>query len=117
MARVISSMPSDGLYPTSSNNALLNAFNTPFDTTPYKAIAESDFSEAFDVSIQWTRDEVAKIVENEEDATFSNTIEQLEFSGARLDRINGCFSALKSAETTDGIQKLAQEISPKLSTL
>ena len=117
MARVISSVPSDGLYPVSSSNALLNAFNTPFGTTPFKSIAESDYQEAFDVSIQWARDEVAKIVENEENATFSNTIEALEFSGARLDRISSCFFNLKSAESTDGIQKLAQEISPKLSTL
>ena len=43
MARVISSVPSDGLYPVSSSNALLNAFNTPFGTTPFKSIAESDY--------------------------------------------------------------------------
>ncbi|MDX1762419.1 MAG: M3 family metallopeptidase, partial [Christiangramia sp.] len=43
------------------------------------------------------------------------TIEALEFSGKKLDRVTSIFFNINSAETNEEIQKIAQEVSPVLS--
>ena len=99
------------------NNPLLNEFDTPFETAPFTRIKEEHYREAFDVAINLAKEEVDAIVNNKEEPTFENTIEALEFSGAKLDRISSIFFNLNSAETSEEIQKIAQEVSPKLSAL
>ena len=59
--------------------------------------------------------EIDAIVNNTEKPTFKNTIETLAFSGNTLDRISSIFFNLNSAETSDEMQKIAQEVSPLLS--
>ncbi|WP_339653951.1 M3 family metallopeptidase, partial [uncultured Salegentibacter sp.] len=55
------------------------------------------------------------IATNADEATFPNTIETLEFSGEKLDRVTSIFFNLNSAETNEDIQQIAQEVSPLLS--
>ncbi|MGB0777071.1 MAG: M3 family metallopeptidase [Flavobacteriaceae bacterium] len=100
-----------------NNNPLLSNFNTSYDTAPFSKIKSSDFPEAFEKAIEETKSDIDKIVSNTEEATFENTIESLEFSGKKLDRVSSIFFNLNSAETNEEIQKIAQEVSPKLSAL
>jgi Zn-dependent oligopeptidase len=93
----------------------MNPLLTPFDTIPFSSIKNEHFMPAFNQAMENARKEIDDISNSEEEPSFKNTIEALEFSGQHLDRISSLFFNLNSAETNDTIQKIAQEISPMLS--
>jgi len=97
------------------NNPLLEKFNTPHSTAPFSKIKNEHFKPAFKEAIALAKTEIDNITNNQETPTFENTIEALDFSGYKLDRISSVFFNLNSAETNDEIQKIAQEVSPWLS--
>ncbi len=97
------------------SNPLLAVFNTPFDTAPFSKIENKHFKPAFIEGIQLAKTEIDAITNNSEVPTFENTMEAMEFGGEKLDRISSIFFNLNSAETSEEIQKIAQEISPILS--
>lgn len=96
-------------------NILLQKFNTKLDTAPFSKIKNEDYLPAFHEAIRLAKAEIDEIVNNTENPTFKNTIEALSFSGDTLDRISNIFFNLNSAETSDEMQKIAQEVSPLLS--
>ena len=96
-------------------NILLQKFNTPYHTAPFSKLKNEDFLPAFKQAIKDAKAEIYAITENIETPTFKNTIEALDYSGERLDRISSIFFNLNSAETNDEIQKIAQTVSPLLS--
>jgi peptidyl-dipeptidase Dcp len=97
------------------DNPLLIPFNTPYSTAPFSKIKNEHFKPAIIEAIKIAKQEINTIATNTEVPTFENTIEALEFSGQLLDRISSIFFNLNAAETSDEIQKIAQEVSPKLS--
>lgn len=97
------------------SNPLLAEFKTPFDTAPFSKIKNKHFKPAFIESIQLAKNEIDAITNNSAAPTFENTLEAMEFGGEKLDRISSIFFNLNSAETSEEIQKIAQEISPMLS--
>lgn len=96
---------------SNQNNPLLQDFNY----APFSKIENEHFKPAISKAIAMAREEIKAITENPEPPTFHNTIETLEFSGEKLDRVAGIFFNLNSAETNEEIQKIAQEVSPLLS--
>lgn len=98
-------------------NILTKYFSTKHNTAPFSKIKIEDFVPAITEGIQLARTEIDAIVANPEKPTFENTIEELEFSGQTLDRITSIFFNLNSAETSDEMQKIAQEVSPMLTEL
>lgn len=96
------------------NNPLLEKFETPFESAPFSKIKIEHYQPAFEQAIKEAKEEVDTIVNNPETPTFINTIEALETSGEKLGRISSIFFNLNSAETSDEMQKIAQEISPLL---
>ena len=86
-----------------------------FDFAPFSKIKTEHFKPAILEAIEIARTEIEKIANYNDEPTFKNTIEGLEFSGKKLDRITSIFFNLNSAETNEEIQKIAQEISPLLS--
>jgi peptidyl-dipeptidase Dcp len=74
----------------------------------------SDYQPAFEATIASARAEIDAITTNPEKPTFENTIEALDFSGQALDRLSSIFFNLNSAETSDEMQRIAQEVSPLL---
>ena len=96
-------------------NPLLANFNTLYSTAPFSKIKNEHFKPAFIEAIKITKKEIDTITANTKVPTFENTIETLDFSGHLLDRISSIFFNLNSAETSDEIQKIAQEVSPMLS--
>ncbi len=93
------------------NNPLL----LPFDTAPFSTLKEAHFKPAILAGINLAEKEIAAIVNNPETPTFKNTTEALEATGKQLGRITSIFFNLNAAETTEGIQEIAKEISPLLS--
>jgi peptidyl-dipeptidase Dcp len=96
-------------------NILLQKFDTRLDTAPFSKIKNEDYLPAFKEAIIMAKTEIDEIANNTENPTFQNTIETLSFSGDILDRISSIFFNLNSAETSDEMQKIAQEVSPLLS--
>ena len=94
---------------------LTHHFNTKYDTAPFSQIKNEDYLPAFQKGIALAKAEIDAIVNNSEKPTFENTIETLAFSGNTLDRISSIFFNMNSAETSDEMQKIAQEVSPLLS--
>lgn len=95
-------------------NVLIEKFNTPYGSAPFKQIKITDYKPAFEFAIKETKNEIDEIANNTNEPTFENTIEALDFSGQMLGRIRSIFFNLNSAETSPEMQKLAQELSPML---
>ncbi|KQR91895.1 peptidase M3 [Chryseobacterium sp. Leaf180] len=95
-------------------NILTEKFNTPYHAAPFDKIKNEDFLPAFTSLIEQSEKEIDDITQNSDAATFENTIEALAFSGEQLDRVSNIFFNLNSAETSDELQQIAQEVSPIL---
>ncbi|MGJ8745821.1 M3 family metallopeptidase [Polaribacter sp.] len=93
----------------------MNPLLQDFTTAPFSKISSSDYKPAIKKAIELAKEEINNIVTNTEKPTFTNTTVALDFTGEKLNRITSIFFNLNSAETTDEIQKIAQEISPWLS--
>ncbi|MBD1421853.1 M3 family metallopeptidase [Sphingobacterium chuzhouense] len=92
-------------------------FDTLHDTAPFSQIKNEDYLPAFDAAIEKTEAEIAAIISNPDTPTFENTVAAMAYSGMELDRISNIFFNLHSAETNDELDKIAQEVAPKLSKL
>ncbi|WP_395093005.1 M3 family metallopeptidase [Vaginella massiliensis] len=92
-------------------NPLLEKFEFP----PFSKIKTVDYKPAILQAIELARQEIDSIANNSETPNFRNTIEAMELSGETLNRATSIFFNLNSAETTDEMQQIAQEISPALS--
>ncbi|GAQ47739.1 TPA: M3 family metallopeptidase [Flavobacterium psychrophilum] len=93
---------------------LTQKFDTKHDTAPFSQIKLEDYKPAFIKNIATAKAEINTIINNPENPTFENTIEALDFSGNALDRLSSIFFNLNSAETSDEMQKIAQEVTPLL---
>jgi Zn-dependent oligopeptidase len=96
---------------------LINKFDTKHNTAPFNSIKMEDYKPAIVEGIGMTRKEIDDITHNSNEPTFENTIEALEYAGNTLDRITSIFFNLNSAETSDKMQKIAQDVSPLLTEL
>jgi len=95
-------------------SVLTHHFNTKYNTAPFSKIELSAYKPAFIENIAAAKAEIDAIINNPEAPTFENTIETLDFSGNALDRLSSIFFNLNSAETSEEMQKIAQEVSPLL---
>ncbi|WP_339833635.1 M3 family metallopeptidase [uncultured Flavobacterium sp.] len=93
---------------------LTQTFHTKFETAPFSQIKMEDYKPAFEENIKNAKAEIDAIINNPESLTFENTLEALDFAGNPLDRLSSIFFNLNSAETSEEMQKIAQEVSPLL---
>lgn len=98
-------------------NPFFAASQLPFQAPRFDVISESDYAPAIAAGIQQKLTEVEKIANNPAEPTFDNTFVALEKSGALLTRTMNVFGAMTSANTSDALQKLDEETSPKLAAL
>ena len=96
------------------SNPLLQPFETPFQSVPFNQIEATHFKPAMLEWIAQAKAAVTDIVNNPEAPDFANTIVALERTGKQLEVVSATFFNLDSAETTDYLQELAQELSPLL---
>ena len=95
-------------------NPLLVESMAPHGAPQFTQITNEHYKPAFEQAVREARADIAAIVGNAQAPTFANTIEALEFSGRRLDRISNIFFNLNEAHTNDTMQALALELSPML---
>jgi len=98
-------------------NPLLQESEVPFGAPDFSKIQTSDYLPAFEAAIQQTRDHIQQIVENQDSATFENTILALEESDRLLDRVSRVFFALTEAEKTPEIGEIEKKVQPMLTDL
>ena len=98
-------------------NPLLQESTLPFGAPDFSKIQTSDYLPAFEAAIQQTREEIAKIVENPDSATFQNTVLAFEESGRTLDRVTNVFFALVEADKTPEIGEIEKKVQPMLTDL
>ncbi|HEX5555656.1 MAG TPA: dipeptidyl carboxypeptidase II, partial [Chitinophagaceae bacterium] len=97
-----------------SSNPLLSASTLPFQAPPFDKIKDSDFEPAMDSGMKAQLMEIQQIADNPDTPTFKNTFIPLEKSGRLLDRVQGVFNLLTSANTNPSLQKVQETEAPKL---
>lgn len=97
------------------SDILTTTFNTPFQSAPFEQIKTADYLPAFEAMILQAEKEIDAIVADTAAPDFKNVIEALAYSGQGLEVLSNIFFNINSAETTDEIQQIAQEVSPLLS--
>ncbi|MCH5310054.1 MAG: M3 family metallopeptidase [Prevotella sp.] len=102
---------------TERENPLLVESQLPFGAPDFSKIQTTDYLPAFEVAIQAQRDNIAKIVENTDSATFENTILAYDESGRLLDRVSRVFFALTEADKTPELGEIEKQVQPKLTEL
>jgi peptidyl-dipeptidase Dcp len=95
-----------------NDNPLLSAWDTPFGTPPFDKIKDEHYKPAFIVAMAEQKDEIEAIIINPDDATFANTIEDFERSGALMSRVARVFGAVNGANTNEALQAIAAEMAP-----
>ncbi|GAB3314843.1 M3 family metallopeptidase [Larkinella ripae] len=97
-----------------ADNPFFSAYKTPFGVPDFDKIKTEHFEPAFDEGIKQQAAELLKITSQRQAPTFANTIEALEVGGDLLNRVNAVFANLNSANTSEALQKIAQNVAPKL---
>ncbi|MFC0862496.1 M3 family metallopeptidase [Sphaerimonospora cavernae] len=97
-----------------AENPFLSPSDLPYGLPPFQRIREEHYVPAFEQGMAEHLAEVAAIADNPERPTFENTIEALERAGALLDRVSAVFFNRASSDTTPGIQKIQQDVTPRL---
>lgn len=98
-------------------NPLLQESTLPYGAPDFNKIKTSDYLPAFETAIQQNRDNIAKIVDNPDSATFENTILAYEESGRLLDRVSRVFFALTEADRTPELSEIEKKVMPMLTEL
>ncbi|WP_395495709.1 M3 family metallopeptidase [Acetobacter sp. KSO5] len=109
-------------WSTDATAATLPASN-PFaaeSTLPYHAprfdlIKDTDYQPALEQGMAEQAEEMERIANSSEPATFENTISAMERSGRLLDRTLETFSGVYSANTNPVLDKVQEVVGPKLS--
>lgn len=97
-----------------TQNPLLKKFETQDQAVPFHQIKITDYVPAIKQGIEIAKDAIQKIKTNKDTPSFENTLLALEDANFFVDRASGIYFNLFSAEASEELQALAQEISPLL---
>ena len=95
-------------------NPLANRSDLPYELPPFDLIRDEHYLPAFYAGCEEQLAEVNAILESGA-PTFENTIVALEKSGRMLFRVLSVFYNKSSADTNEAIDKIEEELAPKLS--
>ena len=95
-------------------NPLLTESTAPFGAPEFDKIKNEHYLPAFEQGIAEAKAEIDAIVTNQEEPTFENTIEAMEYAGQTLSKVASIFYAVMEAHTDDEKQQIAEQISPML---
>ena len=95
-------------------NPLLTESTAPFGAPEFDKIKNEHYLPAFEQGIAEAKAEIDAIVANQEEPTFENTIEAMEYAGQTLNKVASIFYAVMEAHTDETKQEIAEQISPML---
>ncbi len=97
-----------------SDNPFFVEWDTPFGVPPFDKITNEHYLPAFEEGMKLHKAEIESITSSEEEANFDNVIAAMDYSGEMLKKVSGVFYNMTSAKTSDELQEIAKEISPKI---
>jgi len=103
--------------PLPSSNPFSSPSTLPYHATPFDKITNSDYKPALEEGIRVQLNEIKQIADNSAAPTFENTLVALEKTGQLLTRVNSAFNLVTGANTNPELQKLQEEIAPKLASI
>ena len=95
-------------------NPLLTESSAPYGAPQFDKIKNEHYLPAFEAGIAEAKADIDAIVANQDEPTFENTIEAMEFAGQTLSKVASVFYALMEANTNDEMQEIAEKVSPML---
>ena len=98
-------------------NPLLAESPLPYGAPDFSKIQTADYLPAFEEGIRQQRENIQKIVDCQDSATFENTILPYEESGRLLDRVGRVFFALVEADKTPELSDIEKKVQPMLTDL
>ena len=98
-----------------AGNPFRRDWDTPYGVPPFDEIENGHFMPAIKNGILELRQDIDRIVGNDEAPSFQNTIVALEKAGEQLDRVSSVFFNLTSTELNDELQAIEGEVSSMLS--
>jgi peptidyl-dipeptidase Dcp len=96
-----------------AKNPLLEKWDTPYQTPPFKRIKPEHYVPAFKAAIQMGKEDINSIKQNKV-ATFQNTIVALDRAGELVTRASGIFFNLLECDATPEMQDIATKVQPML---
>jgi peptidyl-dipeptidase Dcp len=100
-----------------TNNPLVKPSTLPYSAPDFAKIENKHFEPAIMEGIRIKRENIEKIIQQEEAPTFKNTLVALERSGEQLSRATMVFYALTGSNTNDTLQDLNLKLAPLFSEL
>ena len=97
-------------------NPFLSEYTTPFGVPPFDLIQFEHFAPAFEAGFAQQVQEYDTIENNPAPATFENTVEALERSGAVLARVARVFYSLLGTDSTEELSALAKDIGAQMAS-
>ena len=99
---------------TARENPFAAASTLPFQAPAFDKITDADYQPAIEEGIKLHAAEIRKIADNPEAATFENTIEAMERSGAMLNRVSRVFFSVAQANNNPTLQRIQADVAPLL---
>jgi peptidyl-dipeptidase Dcp len=99
---------------SASENPLLRAWQTPFETPPFTEIAPAHFMPAFEQAFADHAAEIAAVTHDPAAPDFANTISALERSGKLLSKVAAVFYDLVSAHSNPALLEIDKEVSLRM---
>ena len=96
------------------DNPFFQEWNTQFGVPPFEDIKLEHYVPAITEGIKQHQAQIDAIVAITDAPNFENTILALDKAGELLDKVNGVFGPLNSANTNDSMQAIAREITPMM---
>ena len=87
-------------------NPFFQEWNTQYQVPPFLQIKDEHYMPAFEKGMEENLAEIDSIVNNPEEPTFENTIEELERTGKLLTKVQRVFSNLAGSNTNPKLQEL-----------
>lgn len=95
-------------------NPFLTEYTTEFGVPPFDQIMVEDYMPAIEAGIKQQNEEIEAIVNNQEPATFENTIEALDMSGDILSKVALVLYNVTESDATEELQKVMEQAIPML---
>jgi len=97
-----------------SANPFFSEYSTPFQVPPFDLIKAEHYMPAYEKGIALEKQEIQDIINNPDEPSFENIIEAMDATGALLTKVENVFGNLRSANTSDELDAIAEEVEPML---
>lgn len=95
-----------------NENPLLSDSPLPYGAPQFDKIRTEHYVPAFEKAIESGKAEIDAIVANQEEPTFENTIEALEYAGEAYNNVASIFYNVLEADSNDELQNIAEQLAP-----